>query len=148
MSGKETGSPYPRYEKVSTVFFIPLLRFLWKLKRCKIQKIKDNKKVPFFIYKGLKCTVGTPFHNAGKGQKRYLLNSKKTKIFVCCTVFTIQKGYQKVKNEDTKTVQKSPTDTVVGRVCSLSRTPSPDAARLRAARGSGPSPTAASPSSA
>ncbi len=45
------------------------------------------------------------------------MTKKRAKFSVFCAFFANQKGYQKVKkSEDTKTVQKSPTDTVVGRV--------------------------------
>ncbi len=72
----------------------------------------------FFHNKGLKCTVGTPFHNADRGQKRCLQKSKKrAKIFVFDTFLGTKNGQKKgEKIEDTKTVQKSLTDTVVGRV--------------------------------
>ncbi len=36
------------------------------------RKKRQQKGAVFRINKGLKCTVGTPFHNAGKGQKQYL----------------------------------------------------------------------------
>ncbi len=36
------------------------------------QKAKENEEVPVFSFTYLKYTVVTPFHNVGKGQKRYL----------------------------------------------------------------------------
>ncbi len=41
------------------------------------EKKEHQKGAVFFINKGLKCTVGTPFHNADKGQKRYLRKRQK-----------------------------------------------------------------------
>ena len=60
---------------------------------------KENKRVPFFfISKGLNYTVGTPFHNEGKGQKRSLQKSqKKGQNFRFYTVFATLKGFHEVK---------------------------------------------------
>ena len=98
--------------------FQALIKVFVEIKKGQKKFLRTTKGHRFFIKKGLKCTVGTPFHNANRGQKRYLPKSqkKRAKIFVLTPFLGFKNGQKKGGEiEDTKTAQKSSTDTVVVR---------------------------------